>query len=234
MEFITKVENHKIIDFTIFNFNYTFLFDNYIMLDKDNFDPHPYQKSENNFHFQSFRLGDEQNKSYTQLRLRIFHPHGFQHTPRSILFGFDNPSQVIKDYEDDLYTNSEVQEYVKYFLKPYWAENTQKYKKFLDETELYIVFGHSIGESDKYWWENIANNLVKEKAELIIYNFSESDTEEEKKRVAQNFLSVSGVIGKEDTDEVLKRIFVVNFNSKKPRYAFNVDSDNIPNKNKLL
>lgn len=244
MKFIKKAKHHNTVDFTIFNFNYTFLFDNYIMLDKDNFDPHVYKHSENNFHLQLFLKDGEKEERFTKLKSKIFHPHGFQHTPRSMLFGFDNPNQVLKDYKEDLYTNSEVQEYVKYFLKPYWAENEKKYKKILEKTELYIIFGLSIGESDKYWWKEIASNLIKEKAELIIYNYIgnkkqkeqvvPSDNEEQKEQVIQKFLSASDITSQEDKDKVLERIFVVNCTEEKPRYAFNVDPEKIPKEEDLI
>lgn len=228
MKFIENADHYNIIDFTFFNFNYTPLFDNYIMLDRKGFDPHMYKYSNNNFHLQVLFKEDEKAAVYTELETRIFHPHGFQHTPRSILFGFDNPGQVIKDYNGDLYTNSDVQNYVKYFLKPYWAENDRKYKPFLDNTELYIIFGHSIGESDRYWWEIIAENIADEKAELIIYNYSDDDTAAEKKRVTRNFIEKAGLTEETKINKALERIFVVNFNQTKPRYAFNVIQSNIP------
>lgn len=224
IEFATKVKHHNTIDFTFFNFNYTPLFDNYITLDKENFDPHMYITSDNNFHFQ---LGSKKGL-YVKLKSRLFHPHGFQHTPRSMLFRFDNPNQVINNYKGDLYTNSDVKDYVKYFLKPYWAENDKKYKQFIDEAELYIVFGHSIGESDKYWWKAIANKLSNQTAELVIYNFSYDDTEEVKKQVALHFLSMAGITENEEICKALERIFVINFNPSKPRYAFNLDKNKIP------
>lgn len=228
MEFVKNADHHTIYDFTFFNFNYTPLFDNYIMLDKKAFDPHMYKYSSNNFHLQLRFKENEKEVVFTELETRIFHPHGFQHTPRSILFGFDNPGQVIKNYNEDLYTNSEVQNYVKYFLKPYWAENDKKYKPFLENTDLYIIFGHSIGESDRYWWKIIAENIANEKAELIIYNFSIDNTDAEKNRVALNFIDKAGLIDETKRDKVLKRIFVINFNQTKPRYAFNVNQSNIP------
>lgn len=224
IKFAKKVKHHNTIDFTFFNFNYTPLFDNYITLDKENFDPHMYKQSDNNFHFQ---LGSNEGL-YVKLKSRLFHPHGFQHTPRSMLFGFDNPNQVINNYKGDLYTNSEVQKYVKYFLKPYWAENDKKYKQFIDEAELYIVFGHSIGESDKYWWKAIANKLSNQTAELVIYNFSYDDNEVVKKQVALHFLSMAGITEDEKIYKALERIFVINFNPSKPRYAFNLDKNKIP------
>lgn len=225
LQFKLKISHHNIIDFTFINFNYTPLFDNYITLDKKKFDPHGYKNSPNNFHPQLAFDGTKQ-EIYTQLVTRIFHPHGYQHTPRSMLFGFDNPGQIISNYKGDLYTNKEVQDYVKYFLKPYWAENDRNYKKYLDEAELFIVFGHSIGDSDRYWWQSIAQNLIQRNSELIIYNYSRNDTKEQKTRIATGFLNSAGVIDYDERYKALDKIFVVNFNEEKRRYAFNVDSKN--------
>ena len=214
LQFKLKISHHNIIDFTLFNFNYTPLFDNYITLDKTNFDPHGYKNSPNNFHPQLAFDGTKQ-EIYTQLVTRIFHPHGYQHTPRSMLFGFDNPGQIIRNYKGDLYTNKEVQDYVKYFLKPYWAENDRNYKKYLDEAELFIVFGHSIGDSDRYWWQSIAQNLIQGNSELIIYNYSRNDTKEEKTRIATGFLNSAGVIDYNERYKALDKIFVVTSTRKR-------------------
>lgn len=214
LQFKLKISHHNIIDFTFFNFNYTPLFDNYITLDKTNFDPHGYKNSPNNFHPQLAFDGTKQ-EIYTQLVTRIFHPHGYQHTPRSMLFGFDNPGQIIRNYKGDLYTNKEVQDYVKYFLKPYWAENDRNYKKYLDEAELFIVFGHSIGDSDRYWWQSIAQNLIQGNSELIIYNYSRNDTKEEKTRIATGFLNSAGVIDYNERYKALDKIFVVTSTRKR-------------------
>lgn len=132
-----------------------------------------------------------------------------------MLFGFDNPGQIIRNYKGDLYTNKEVQDYVKYFLKPYWAENDRNYKKYLDEAELFIVFGHSIGDSDRYWWQSIAQNLIQGNSELIIYNYSRNDTKEEKTRIATGFLNSAGVIDYNERYKALDKIFVVTSTRKR-------------------
>ena len=222
-----KIQTFDVLDFTFFNFNYTPLFDNYITLGKSDFDPHTHKHSENNFILGKATVNKKFDKLYVKLRTRIFHPHGYQHTPRSMLFGFDNPNQVIDDYKGDLYTNEEVQAYVKYFLKPYWAENNMRYKKYLTESELYILFGHSIGESDRYWWGNILNNLKNNKSELIIYNYTNNDTDGEKTSIKLNFLAAAGFAEEKEVEKILKRIFVINFNEKKSRYAFNVDKNKL-------
>lgn len=225
LEFGGEMTTSDRIDFTFFNFNYTPLFDNYINLAKENFEPTIYKSSKNNFHFEKYSKGSKNPQPmYTRLTTRIFHPHGYQHTPRSMLFGFDNLQQVQTDCSEETKTDRSV-ERIRYFLKPYWAENDSKYKEYLDESELYIVFGHSIGESDKYWWKSIADSLDKNKSELIIYNYickDTEDTESKKDQIKEKFLDAAG-FNLSSGKEIKSKIFVVNFYPEKKRVAFNMD-----------
>lgn len=223
LEFGSKMKKDDYIDFTFFNFNYTPLFDNYINLAKENFEPTIYKSTKNNFHFKKYSK-DKSGVMYTQLKTRIFHPHGQQHTPRSMLFGFDNMQQVDIDCSEEAKTDQSIEK-IRYFLKPYWAENDSKYKEYLDESELYIVFGHSIGGSDKYWWKSIADSLDKNKSELIIYNYickDTEDTESKKDQIKEKFLDAAG-FNLSSGKEIKSRIFVVNFYPEKKRVAFNMD-----------
>ena len=43
----------------------------------------------------------------------------------------------------------------KNFLKPYWAQNDKKFKSYFNNTDLYILYGLSLGKSDFWWWNNI-------------------------------------------------------------------------------
>ena len=145
-----------------------------------------------------------------------------------MLFGFDDKYQVIGSKESNYdMLKEEFLKIIKYFVKPYWIENNSNYEKYLNESNLYIVFGHSIGESDRYWWKSISDNLKNKKAELIIYNFTYNDTNEEKMKIKFKFLVAAGWEEEETISDVLKSIFVVNFNPDKPRYAFNVDASNL-------
>lgn len=224
LEFGSEMTTSDRIDFTFFNFNYTPLFDNYINLAKENFEPTIYKSSKNNFYFEKYSRGLKSPQDmYTRLTTRIFHPHGYQHTPRSMLFGFDNLQQVQTDCSEKTKTDRSV-ESIRYFLKPYWAENDNKYKEYLDKSKLYIVFGHSIGESDKYWWKNIADSLKKNKSELIIYNYvygKAEDTESKRDEIKKKFLRSAGLNPNSEQD-IKERIFVVNFYPEKKRKAFSM------------
>ena len=90
---------------------------------------------------------------------------------------------------------------------------------------MYIVFGHSIGGSDKYWWKSIADSLDKNKSELIIYNYickDTEDTESKKDQIKEKFLDAAG-FNLSSGKEIKSRIFVVNFYPEKKRVAFNMD-----------
>lgn len=226
--FITKVNHNDNIDFKFFNFNYTHIFDDYIKLDKDAFEKKPHQSSGNNFYLQKFGKKETSTTIFTKKNYEIYHPHGDHNDRKTMLFGFNDEYQVIgSDVSNNDMLKKEFRKIVKNFVKPEWVENNNNYEKYLIESNLYIVFGHSIGASDRYWWKSIADNLKNKNAELIIYNFTYNDTNEEKMKVKFKFLVAAGWDEEETVSDVLKSIFVVNFNPGKPRYAFNVDANNL-------
>lgn len=51
MDFPEKTDHYHMYNYLFVNFNYTSLFDNYIYLDKYQFEPHPYKTVDTNFDF---------------------------------------------------------------------------------------------------------------------------------------------------------------------------------------
>ena len=83
----------------------------------------------------------------------VVHPHGMQYVPRSLLFGVDA-----------------AEESAGKLAKPYWAQNDTKFGDLFPETDLFIIFGCSLGESDGWWWRNIVDRLTRsEPCDAIIY-----------------------------------------------------------------
>lgn len=205
------------------NFNYTSIFDNYIHLDKGQFDPHPYVHADRNFQFfpgfnkfghPTALTNPTEFSSY--LLTDIAHPHGLQNIPKSMLFGFDNSRQVS-------YSNRTTSK----FMKPYWGQNDKKYSRFFSDTRLFIIFGHSLGSTDEWWWKYIVETILTSEAELIIYNYLHSGNSqqlasaEQKKIVKNRFMKASGArLSKDDCTKVTNKIFVVNFNQETNRTAF--------------
>lgn len=89
LNFIKKINHYDLFNFIFANFNYTPLLDNYIFLDKIQFDPHKFRGVDRNFNFK-YQIPDQSEIDlYSYLVTEVIHPHGFQTTPRSILFGID-------------------------------------------------------------------------------------------------------------------------------------------------
>lgn len=91
------------------------------------------------------------------------------------------------------------------FNKEYWARYDVKYSTLLKETELYIIYGSSIGESDSWWWKKICESL-KNGAELIVYSY---------KHEFSSLDFVNKYVKIADRKFVLSRIFVVDYNNAK-------------------
>ena len=242
LTFPRKTKLYSLFNWEILNFNYTSMLDNILLLDKGQFDPHPHKFAdrqikfypnpddtpidllgfgfdpETGVHSEDYMQDPHLNK-YTiyssYLMSNINHPHGYQNVPKSMLFGFDNEEQI---------TNENKRPLAKNFLKPYWAQNDKKYKSYFDYTDLFILYGLSIGDSDFWWWNTILNSLLKTDAELIIYNYnsnneSDSDTINRFINVATNEKLDDG-----ELDKLHQKIAIVQYNSETKLYAFKLDN----------
>ena len=131
-------QNRCLYNYYFINFNYTPLLDNYLFLDSKQFDPHPHSTSDTNFFFERnpHRYGtpkeDDWNfTSYSYLYTDLVHPHGYQDIPRSLLFG----TNYSESHDSD----------EKKLAKLYWAQTALKYEHLFNETNLFIIFGSSLG-----------------------------------------------------------------------------------------
>lgn len=151
---------------TIVNFNYTDLLDNYIYLDSAQFDPRPLRVSQANFQYNNDPRGllidgsteDADNIQFCHLYTQILHPHGRQSTPRSLLFGtgdlLDHTAQEAR------------------LAKPFRAQYEENYSNLFSESDIFIIFGCSLGESDSWWWNGIVNALQGDEGKvLLLYTY---------------------------------------------------------------
>lgn len=207
--FHNRIDHHKKIQFDFIDFNFTSLLDIYLYLDKENFDPEPYITSDNNITFNTNPHNYKghitvDNKhtfstaSCKMLPIDIYHPHGLQDVPKSLLFGTES-GQVYNDKR-------------KLFIKSYWARNEEKYKHMFNGVDLFIIYGCSLGNSDSWWWNKIYDRLVEEKdVELFIYYYGSIVTDE----VINIFLAGCNKdidsIAPEEYEKLKNRIYVINF-----------------------
>jgi hypothetical protein len=161
-----RINIGDLLNFKFVNFNYTTLLDDFVYLDQSQFDPHPYRSSDRNINFHPNPLGHPESSAYpdfyperrsfymaSYLVSDVIHPHGIQYTPRSLLFGIDEASGAAQR-----------------LAKPYWAQNKVKYGPLFSRTDLFIIFGCSLGDTDRWWWRAIVDGLsANEHADLILY-----------------------------------------------------------------
>ena len=237
LAFPRNTKHYSLFNWEILNLNYTSMLDNILFLDKGQFDPHPHKFADRQIQFYPNpkdipapgysaksvdgswgRLPDSDFNKDTcyssYLITNITHPHGYQNVPKSMLFGFDNKKQI---------TNENKRPLAKNFLKPYWAQNNKKYKSYFNDTDLFILYGLSLGDSDFWWWNNILNSLLGTESELIIYHYNsnnESDID-----TINRFINVAKKeqLTAEDIKKLHKKIAIVQYDSKSKLHAFKLD-----------
>ena len=213
MSFPEKTDHYHMYNYLFVNFNYTALFDNYIYLDKYQFEPHPHKTVDTNFVFYPNPNGfnkfgiDERTRWSSFIMTDIIHPHGYQNIPRSLLFGIEN-----NEYTSDRVLNR--------FNKSYWAQDNPKYKSYFDAVELFIIYGTSIGETDNWWWKNVYNSLSTKNSELIIYYYKDRNITEDD--VQKMFISACKIpqIFMQQIDKVKEKIYVVFYNENSSHKLF--------------
>ena len=133
MMFVKNTYHYNLYNFIFVNFNYTELLDNYIYLDKSQFEPHRHKNADRNFTFFPNPDGkltefNEDTSWSSYIMTNIIHPHGRQNIPRSMIFGT----------ELENYDKSKAE---KRLIKSYWAQDDLKYKRYFKDTELFIIYG---------------------------------------------------------------------------------------------
>lgn len=199
LKFKHNIDHFHLYNFLFVNFNYTMLLDNYIYLDKSNFDPHKNKKGDRNFEFKRTQSKNDWWSSY--ILTNIIHPHGNQYTPRSILFGTDLP----------VYDKTAP---IKRMIKSFWAQNDVKYRRYFDNTELFIIYGMSLSITDGWWMKKIYDRLVEDKAELIIYYYNaDKNAAKNADEVKQLFLyscsRYNNIVSPNEEKRVLEKIYIV-------------------------
>lgn len=219
MSFPQKTEHYHMYNYLFVNFNYTSLFDNYIYLDKYQFEPHPHKTVDTNFAFYPNPNGfnktgiDERTIWSSFIMTDIVHPHGYQNIPRSLLFGIEN-----NEYISDRVLNR--------FNKSYWAQDNPKYKSYFNDVELFIIYGTSIGETDNWWWENIFDSLLNKNSELIIYFYKDKDIEKDDvKSIFINACKIRNECTEEDINKVKEKIYIVFYNETSSHKLFALKND---------
>ena len=156
LKFVESLNHFHLYNFIFANFNYTPLLDNYIFLDKVQFNPHAFNRGDRSFYFK-YTLPEQAETFYSSYLLSdVIHPHGTQEIPRSILFGID-----LEKYD-------RATDIRKRLVKGYWSQYDVKYKSYIKDADLFIIYGMSLGPTDAWWMDAIFDEILKEEVELIL------------------------------------------------------------------
>ena len=218
-----------IYNFLFINFNYTSLLDNYLYLDKTQFVPHPYVRSDRQTDFHPNPRGHKVTllgprtkcerqdfSAATYLATEILHPHGVQSTPRSLLFGIDPRDEGKSGRE---------------LSKPYWAQNERKYADLFPDTNLFIIFGTSLGSTDRWWWYNILVTLQHQEAQrpdILIYWYNDTGTATPDS-IRDRLIKASGLADTDELHQAVKaRVRIILYDNTTPRAFLNTNPELIP------
>ena len=156
---------------------------------------------------------EQQNEELVFAHLRIEHIHGS--TDRNMLLGINDPLQI---ENDEIRKDEDLQQAI---VKPYMNENTgslraKRCKESIYSADLICIFGMSLGETDRLWWEHIIAALLK-KPKLAIILFSRSNEinlrreyrtgKKKKEAIIEKFLSYSSLDATQK-NSIKERIYV--------------------------
>ncbi|MCO4253895.1 AbiH family protein [Pseudarthrobacter cellobiosi] len=209
-----------VFNFKFVNFNYTTLLDDFVYLDQEQFDPHPHKWSDRNIYFHPNPRGHEGGHEDSGFHMvaylvsDVVHPHGIQYTPRSLLFGIDEAEGAARKLS-----------------KPYWAQNKVKYADLFSTTDLFIIFGCSLGDTDRWWWRAIVDGLRgNDDADLILYwRRGARDEHLTARGLRQRFAKAAGYAGDPDVRRLLiERARVVLYDDGPERAWLNTNATSPP------
>lgn len=199
IKFPATTSHYDLFNFLFVDFCYTSLLDNYMYLDKRQFDPHEYKVADRHFDFYPENVLKTNPTRYSSyLVTNIIHPHGIQDVPRSILFGVDIPD----------FNKGTSQ--TKRLVKSYWSRYDVNYNSYFKETKLFIMYGMSISKTDGWWLDQIFESILNREAELIIYKYGCENEQHIKNQFIEACIRHKNA-DESDVEEVKRHIYVVTF-----------------------
>lgn len=147
----------------------------------------------------------------------VLHPHHTLDVDDTILVGLNDESQIA----NQTLCNDET--FKENFIKPacnkMLSSGIEKQcSDVINNSNLFVVFGSSLGATDKLWWQKIANRMVNSNSLLLLFIYDHKMKRtcrrlgEQKRTVINNFVShLEGYTGTQIED--IKRKTLVSFNS---------------------
>lgn len=101
--------------------------------------------------------------------MEILHLHGSLET--GIALGVNDPSQIANE------SFRKSRNIIEDFVKPSFNDaclnkNNALFEKWINEADLIVLYGTSLGVTDRRWWELIGRQLLEEKKKLMVFYFA--------------------------------------------------------------
>lgn len=90
--------------------------------------------------------------------------------------------------------------------------------KLVNKAGIICVFGSSLGETDKFWWELIAKKILENNSQMIIYHYNpnihsenklfENSVTKEIKKIKNKFISLLSSPSDEEKEKIKNNIYV--------------------------
>lgn len=192
-KFINDFQNRNVIIKAI-TFNYTKFFDYF-------FGEKTYQ------HIEKYKI-NEASKVYFS---HIHHIHGY--TDNRMIMGVDNLSQISNT---SFHKNIDaIETLVKVEYNKSSKETIdEKCKSMIESTDLFCIFGSSIGDTDKTWWNLIGQELLYRNRRLIIFHYAQNSSNRQARYISRverfvkkNFLDKLDITN-DEKEIVSQKIFV--------------------------
>lgn len=151
---------------------------------------------------------------------RIFRPVNVVHlhgTINSMVIGVNDADQIAnKDFATNI-------EFMEEFVKPIYNDACMNNKNnvfsdIIADSNMFILYGTSIGESDRKWWHAIGNRLVSDNDPAVLFYFpfdKKKDVVKHPnyllrwtKQYFTELMAKLGISGEKLTDSIRKRVFI--------------------------
>lgn len=152
--------------------------------------------------------------NYDNRMFGVTHPHGT--VDQDMVFGVNDTSQIscLEIFKDDeINLNAFIKEKTNETNGEYLEEKTVD---ILSNSDAIYIYGMSLGETDKRWWERIIK-LMKERQHLcvIIYDYKaplpgviNTGYERRKREIQDLMLSYNQSLSAEEGDKLRERLFI--------------------------
>ena len=150
--------------------------------------------------------------NYSVLR-NVKHIHGT--LEERMIIGVNDSSQVLNsDFIND-------EDFIESFVKSEYNKSCNhlvdvECVDLISEANIICVFGSSLGETDKFWWEIIGKKIIENDCKVIIYHYNpsiqnrlfENSVTTEIKKIKNKFISKLSNFSVEQKDKIKSNIYV--------------------------